>query len=126
MAKTDWSRADVFQNQAPHTFNALQHLVMAMAKVVKYQGKKSLFGKDKGLDAYKLFEDKLRDTVFALVLDDAIDRNSKPSVVRETLIEAISAFEQAFPNWRDAYSFAGQYLVVDARAAEGRIRAIMA
>lgn len=126
MATTDWGSAEVFQNEAPHTFNALQHLVLAMANVVKYQGKRSLFGKDKGLEAYKAFEDKLRDAVLALVLDGVIQRNSEPNVVRETLFEAIAAFQQVFPNWRDAYGFAGQYLVVDADVAESRIKAIMA
>ena len=76
MPKTNWDNVDAMQAAAPHTFNALQHLVMAMAKLVKYRGKKSLFGRDRGLAAYKTFEVKLKDTVLALVLDGVITRDA--------------------------------------------------
>lgn len=49
---------------------------MAIADVVKYRGKRSLFGRDKGLAAYKAFEQKLRDMMLAMVLDGFIERNS--------------------------------------------------
>lgn len=52
MATTDWASAAAFQSECPHTFNALQHLVMAMAGVANNRGKKSFFGRDKGLAAY--------------------------------------------------------------------------
>ena len=49
MATTDWDLAGTFQTRFPHTFNALQKLVMAMAAYEKNRGKKTLFGKDKGI-----------------------------------------------------------------------------
>jgi hypothetical protein len=125
MATTNWDRADIFQNECPHTFNSLQHLVMSMAKVYNNRGKKSIFGKDKGLAAYKSFEEKLRDTVLAMVLDGVIQRNSPASDIRENLIEGIKLFASAFPNWQDAYQYADEYFVDDASVAEDRIRAIM-
>jgi len=57
METTNWDTADIFQNECPHTFNSLQHLVMSMAKVFNNRGKKSIFGKDKGLAAYKSFKE---------------------------------------------------------------------
>jgi hypothetical protein len=125
MATTDWNRVFDLQDSAPHTFNALQHLVMAMAGVVKYRGKKSLFGKDKGLIAYKEFEQKLRDLMLAMVLDGFIERNAQPPVVRQVICNAIGHFAEAFPNWQDAYSFADEYFIDNSRAAEERIQALL-
>lgn len=51
MATTDWDLAGTFQARFPHTFNALQKLVMAMAAYKKNRGKKTMLGKDKGLDS---------------------------------------------------------------------------
>ena len=125
MATTDWSIAEDLQSRGPHTFNALQHLVKAMSKIAKHQGKKSFFGKDKGLEAYKDFEHKLRDTILALVLDGIIERNSQPDYVRKTICNVIVAFSQAFPNWQDAYAFGAQYFSIDIAIAESRIQALM-
>lgn len=125
MATTDWATAGVFQAQAPHTFNALQHLVMSMADFANNRGKKSFFGRDKGLSAYKKFEDKFRDTLLAMVLDGVIERNAAPSLARTRLIEAIGAFEAVFPNWQDAYAFAKEFLVESAAIAEDRIRSAL-
>ncbi|MEA3467222.1 MAG: hypothetical protein U9R57_03235 [Thermodesulfobacteriota bacterium] len=49
MTTSDWGSADIFQTKYPHTFNSLQHLVMAMAKVSKTQGKKVSLAKIKAL-----------------------------------------------------------------------------
>lgn len=125
MATTDWELAGSLQSNAPHTFNAIQKLVVAMAKVAKHQGKKSLFGRDKGLAAYKDFEVKLHDTILALVLDNVVKRNSPPALVVEKVCNAIYHFAQAFPNWQDAYSYAAEYFVDNAAIAESRIGDLM-
>ena len=125
MAWTSWDRADAFRAQCPHTFNALQHLVMAMAKVYRSRGKRTLFGRDKGLAAYKEFEDKLRDSVLAMVLDGLIERNVSAQLAREQLIEAIRVFSTAFPNWPDAYAFAGEFFVDSPAVSEDRIQSIL-
>jgi hypothetical protein len=125
MATTDWDRAETFQAECPHTFNSLQHLVMAMAKVSKNQGKKSFFGRDKGLAAYKTFEEKLRDTILAMVLDGVIKRNSPATDVRKILITGIQLFATAFPNWQDAYQYAHEYFIESATVAEDRIKVML-
>lgn len=125
MAKTDWASANLYQVRCPHTFNALQHLVMAMAGVYRNRGKKSLFGKDKGLAAYIKFEDNLKKTLLAMVLDGVIQRNAPASVMRENLVEALEAFAIIFPNWQDAYAFAYEYLVESPEVAEDRIQSLM-
>ncbi len=125
MATTNWTTAASFQAECPHTFNALQHLVMAMADLSKNRGMKSIFGKDKGLAALEKFESKLADTLLALVLDGAIDRDEDPTSARETLLNAIGMFQEAFPNWQDAYSFAQEYFVGSAATAEARIAATL-
>ena len=125
MATTNWANAEVFQAHAPHTFNALQHLVMAMADFAASRGKKTLFGHDKGLAAYKKFEDKFKDALLAMVLDGVIDRNAEPAIAREKLVQAIGIFAAAFPNWQDAYSFAEEFLVQSPAVAEDRIRSTM-
>lgn len=125
MATTNWNNAAVFQAEFPHTFNALQHLVMAMADFVNSRGKKSFFGKDKGLAAYKKFEEKFRDVILAMVIDEAIERNASPSHVRGELIKAIELFAATFPNWQEAYAFAKEFLVDSPAVAEGRISSAM-
>jgi len=122
MATTDWASAAAFQSECPHTFNALQHLVMVMAGVANNRGKKSFFGRDKGLAAYKKFEEQFRDTLLAMVLDRLIERNAPPSRARTELIAAIELFAAMFPNWQDAYAFASEFLVQSPAVAEDRIQ----
>ncbi len=125
MATTDWDLAGTFQTRFPHTFNALQKLVMAMAAYEKNRGKKTLFGKDKGLAAYKKFEDILKDTLLAMVVDGAVARNIGAKECRETLTDMIAGFAEVFPNWQDAYSFANNYFIQNATAAEDRIKQML-
>lgn len=125
MATTNYELAASLQSRHPHTFNALQHLVMAMADFQKNRNKKTLFGKDKGLAAYKKFEDKLRDTLLAMVLDGVITRVATPAEYREQLTGAIGAFASVFPNWQDAYVFAAEYFVSSAKEAEDRIHEML-
>ena len=125
MATTNWTTAEAFQANFPHTFNSLQHLVMSMADFANSRGKKSFFGNDKGLAAYKKFEDKFRDTLLAMVLDGLIERNAAPSRTRTELIKAIELFAATFPNWQEAYAFANEFLVDSATVAENRIQSAM-
>jgi len=125
MATTNWDLAGTFQTRFPHTFSALQKLVMAMAAYQKNRGGKTIFGKDKGLDSYRKFESVLRDTLLAMVVDGAVERNVKAKVCRETLTEMIAAFAEVFPNWQDAYSFADEYFTKNAVTAEDRIGAML-
>ncbi len=121
MATTDWDIAHDFQGKFPHTYNALQVLVMAMADYTNNKNKKTFFGIDRGLTAYKKFEDALRDTILAMVVDGVIVRSVGAKECREKLMEMIIAWSGVFPNWQDAYSFAGEYFVDQAEIAEARI-----
>lgn len=121
MTITNWDFAGIFQINFPHTFNALQKLVMAMADYQNSRGKKTLFGRDKGLDAYKKFENVLRDTLLSMVIDGVVERNIEAKECRETLTDMIVAFAKVFPNWQDAYLFADEYFIKDAIIAENRI-----
>jgi hypothetical protein len=125
MAVTNWQYAEEFQNEAPHTFNALQKLVMAMASYQKNRGKKTFFGKDKGLSSYKNFEEKLRDTLLTMVLDNIVSRTSSANDFREALIECINLFETTFPNWQDAYYFASEFLTDQHEVATKRIQQLI-
>ena len=117
--------AEYLQARCPHTFCALQHLVKAMTQVVKYQGKRSLFGKDRSHEAYEDFQRRLRDTILALLLDGLIEDNATPGYVRKTLCDVIFQFGQAFPSWEEAYAFAGEYFAATPEEAEERIQALM-
>jgi hypothetical protein len=50
---------------------------MAMAGYQTVGGKKTISGKDKGLDSYKKFESVLRDTLLAMVVNGAVKKNVK-------------------------------------------------
>jgi len=98
---------------------------MAMADFANSRGKRSLFGKDRGLDAYKKFEEKLKDMLLAMVLDGVVERNAAPAHVRTELIGAIKLFAATFPNWQEAYAYADEFLVGSAAVAEDRIQSAM-
>ena len=57
------------QIMSPHTLNALQKLVMAMADLAKNAGKKTFFGRDKGQEAYKIHEDFHMEMVAKMLID---------------------------------------------------------
>ena len=98
---------------------------MAMADFVGSRGKKTWFGRDKGLAAYKKFEEQFKDTLLAMVLDGLIDRNAAPALARERLLQAIRTFAATFPNWQDAYAFAEEYLVGSPTLVDVRIQSAM-
>lgn len=125
MTTTHYERALLFQSLRPHTFTALQKLVMAMADYQNNRGKVGWFDRDKGLRAYKKFESNLRDTLVAIVIDGAIRRDEPASKYRTRLLEDIEGFSIAFPNWQDAYLFAHEYFVVHASTAETRIAELL-
>lgn len=122
MATTNWAEADVFQNRYPRTFRILQDLVLAMEKCAKDYGKKSLFGKDKGVAALQKFGVALTETLQAMVEDNIVSRTDSPSVIRLQLIKMIERFAQVFPNWHVSYAFANEFFVNRADVAEDIIK----
>lgn len=112
---------------SPHTYNALQKLVMAMADVVKKAGKPSFFGRDKGQEAYSHFLQSLKVTLQSMVLDGVIQESMPTEEVLVKLEEKLLQFARAYPNWEDAYGFASTFLGdsrPDARATVERLRAM--
>lgn len=111
----------------PHTYNALTKLVMSMADVRKNTGKKTLFGRDKGQEAYSKFLSTLKITMQAMVLDGIIRESSPTEDVATELESKLEKFAMAFPNWKDAYGFAAFFLHdqrEDAIATMHRLRSI--
>ena len=94
---------------SPHTFNALQKLVMAMAGVVKNANTKTFFGRDKGQEAYAHFLSTLKVTVQAMLLDGLVRESTPSEEVTEQLRSKLESFALAFPNWTDAYGFAAMF-----------------
>jgi hypothetical protein len=95
--------------RTPHTFNALTKLVMSMADVRKNAGKKTLFGRDKGQEAYSNFLRALKVTVQSMVLDSVIREATPTDQVAKELEDKLRQFQMAFPNWQDAYEFASLF-----------------
>lgn len=85
------SGSQFFQDQlriiTPHTYNALQKLVMAMADVKKNIGKKTIFGRDKGQESYSKFLENLKITLQAMILDDIMKESA-------STVEAIGYLEK--------------------------------
>lgn len=98
-----------FQENAPHTFNAMQALVMAMEKALRSRGQKTFFGHDKSKVSYQEFLEKLQDTLRSLVLDGLLEESDDGVAALDSMRLAIQAFGTAFPNWPDAYEFAREF-----------------
>lgn len=125
MATTNWASADLFYEEYPRTFRFLQDLVLAMEECAKNIGKKSFFGKDKGLIAVEKFEKALTSTLLAMVADGIISKNDSPSEIRLHLLNMIKLFASVFPNWQLAYVFAYTFFERTAETAEKKIKEIM-
>jgi hypothetical protein len=99
----------------PHSFAAIQKLVMAMADFEKNIGKRSWFGRDKGAIAYEQFLNSLRQTVTCMTLDCKIRESSSVTEVVAALEELLTKFSMAYPNWEDAYTFANHFFSANNR-----------
>jgi hypothetical protein len=117
--------ADQMQTATPHTFNAMQRLVMSMADTVKNVNKKTFFGRDKGVESYTRFLSALKLTIRAMVLDGVVQESTPAGDVLTSLDAKMVKFAMAFPNWKDAYGFAAYFFEeqrVDALSIVERLR----
>jgi len=110
MASANWAQANQLQAHIPHTYTAMEHLIMAMADAHNNRGKTSFFGHDKGLKSYLKFEEKLKNTLLAMVMDGLLKRSDSAATYHEHLLSVIDAWEKIFPNWPDAQAFAYEKL----------------
>jgi len=78
---------------------------MGMAKVAKNADKKTIFGRDKGEEAYSKFLSTLKVTLHSMVLDDVIKESTPTDQVMSELDQKMQHFKMAFPSWPDAYEF---------------------
>lgn len=110
MASADWALASQLQARMPHTYTAMEHLIMAMADAYNNRGKKTLFGHDKGLKSYLKFEEKLKNALLAMTLDGFVNRSDSAKKYLEAILLVLDAWQQIFPNWPDAEAFAHEKL----------------
>jgi hypothetical protein len=110
MPSANWAQASQLQANIPHTYTAMEHLIMAMADAFNNRGKTSFFGHDKGLKSYLKFEEKLKNALLAMVMDGLLKRSDSAATYLEKLLLVIDAWEAIFPNWPDAHAFAYEKL----------------
>jgi hypothetical protein len=125
MARANWALASELQSQIPHTYTAMEHLIMAMADAHNSKGKKTLFGNDKGLKNYLKFEDKLRNALLAMTLDGLLSRSESSEKFLEKLLEVLIVWQQIFPNWPDAEAFAFEKLQSNKNEAKKLITSLI-
>lgn len=106
MASANWAMADQLQARIPHTYTAMEHLIMAMADAYKNRGKTSFFGHDKGLKSYLKFEEKFKNALLAMTLDGLVSRTDTSKKYLEGFLVVLNTWHQIFPNWPDAEAFA--------------------
>ncbi|MFC7091909.1 hypothetical protein ACFQH5_20405 [Halomonas salifodinae] len=102
-----------FQENRPRTYIALQKLVIAMSKVVSSQGKRTWLGRDKGVAALQNFFERLSEALTAMMLEGLILPGDDDITAQDALLCELSDFEQAHPNWQDAYRFFDFFIDVD-------------
>lgn len=110
MASANWTQASQLQERMPHTYTAMEHLIMAMADAYNNRGKKTFFGNDKGLKSYLKFEEKLKNALLAMALDGFVNRIDSAKKYLEAILLVLDAWQQIFPNWPDAEAFAHEKL----------------
>ena len=125
MASANWAMANQLQARIPHTYTAMEHLIMAMADAYNNKGKTSFFGNDKGLKSYMKFEEKLKGALIAMTMYGIASRAQPANEFRETLQEVVEAWFQIFPNWPDAQTFAIQKIFGDKTAGNQLIRMLI-
>ena len=125
MASANWAMANQLQARLPHTYTAMEHLVMAMADAHNNQGKTSFFGQDKGLKSHMKFEEKLKGALLAMTMDGIASRAQPADEFRKTLQEVVEAWFQIFPNWPDAQTFAIQKIFGDKNTGNQLIRMLI-
>jgi hypothetical protein len=124
MATTNWTQASQLQSHIPHTYTAMEHLIMAMADAYNNRGKTSFFGNDKGLKSYIKFEEKLKGVLIALTMDGLVDRFETSEKFHSVLLQVISTWFEIFPNWPDAQAFAYEKLLASPDSARKLIASL--
>jgi hypothetical protein len=125
MASANWAQASQLQARFPHTYTAMEHLIMAMADAHNNHGKTTFFGNDKGLKSYMKFEEKLKGTLLAMSMDGLISRTATANEFRETLEAVVDAWFEIFPNWPDAQTFSVAKIFANPKAGNQLISSLI-
>ena len=113
-AITDYKQARLLEATTPNVLNAWTHVVPALAKYAKLEGKQSILGRDKGEMAYRELVEMLRLVVLGLYGDGLLLQGAKTDECLFALLRSLVVFKGIFPNWEDAYS-AGYKVFVEGR-----------
>ncbi|WP_197338762.1 hypothetical protein [Ralstonia solanacearum] len=97
--------AQAFWERKPHTFTALQHLVMAMDDCAKHVGQRTLFGRDKTQEYLTKLALQLSRTIDAMRTDGLLTPFAEPQAIHEDIQSQLSEFFEAFPTWARAMAF---------------------
>lgn len=103
-AVTDSNLVRLLESTTPNIANAWTHVVPALTKITRCEGKRSLFGGDKGEAAYRALKDKLYLVVLGLYGDGRLAQGASVEDCLSAIIESLVSFKRAYPNWMDAYS----------------------
>ena len=103
-AVTDYKQARLLEATTPNISNAWTHVVPALAKYAKCEGKRSLLGRDKGEMAYRELEEKLHIVVLGLYGDGLLSQGASTEECLSALLHSLVLFKVVYPNWTDAYS----------------------
>jgi hypothetical protein len=125
MASANWAVASQLQARLPHTYTAMEHLIMAMADAYNNHGKTTFFGNDKGLKSYMKFEEKLKGALLAMTMDRLVSRTATANEFREQLKTVVDAWFEIFPNWPDAQIFAADKIFANSQAGNQLIRSLI-
>ena len=113
-AVTNYDLAQCMETVTPNVSNAWTHVVPALAKYAKLEGKRSFLGRDKGETAYQELEEKLHFVILGLYGDELLFQGASIDECLLTLIRSLVLFKEAYPNWEDAY-FAGYRVFVEGK-----------
>jgi hypothetical protein len=118
----NWEQAAELQKRLPHTYLAMERLIMAMADAHNSEGKTGLFGRDRGLASYKKFEAVLKDTLLALTLDGVVRRDEPAASYRAMIVSLVAVWMTIFPGWPDAEEYTLRHFVIKASEADAQIK----
>jgi len=114
-AVTDYNQARLLHATTPNVSNAWTHVVPVLAKYGNCEGKRSLFGHDKGEIAYRDLEEKLHLVVLGLYGDGLVSQGASTDECLLAVLRSLVSFKEVYPNWEDAYS-AGYEVFVEGRS----------
>jgi len=108
MSVTNTAAAMIFATLYPKTNEPFQRLIMAAADANNLKGKKQwvFFGGDRGEIAFRRFRNILvNEIAFTFTEDGHVSDPANPSEVMDAMMKAKRLFQDAYPNWHDAYAF---------------------